>query len=101
MYIDFSVPSAAAGIAILRDRTKWPKGFEWDYSSSCHCALGLFNEIWAEEGCRPTVDAIGQLIGITPQRAIEAFAGATIKTGKAVTSVTPEDVADILELERV
>jgi hypothetical protein len=26
---------------LLRDETKWPDGFKWDYSLKDHCALGL------------------------------------------------------------
>ena len=26
---------------LLRDETKWPDGFKWDYSFKDHCALGL------------------------------------------------------------
>ena len=26
---------------LLRDETKWPEGFKWDYALNTHCALGL------------------------------------------------------------
>ena len=26
---------------LLRDETKWPEGFKWDYSVTSQCALGL------------------------------------------------------------
>lgn len=28
-------------IALLRDKARWPEGFEWDYSSCASCAMGL------------------------------------------------------------
>ena len=26
---------------LLRDETKWPDGFKWDYAATAQCALGL------------------------------------------------------------
>ena len=26
---------------LLRDQTKWPDGFTWDYATTDHCAIGL------------------------------------------------------------
>ena len=43
---------------LLRDETKWPEGFKWDYSLNTKCALGLAYEtglISADEMLDPAV----------------------------------------------
>lgn len=39
-------PTPADLAALLRDRSRWPKGFVWNYVSGRTCAIGLANRHW-------------------------------------------------------
>jgi hypothetical protein len=95
MYTDFSEPSLNAGIALLRDSTKWPKGFKWNYTNSCKCAMGLFRDTWDVEGVAGSFSA-SKLLGIASEAGDKIFLGPAF-TGRAFAGVTPEDVAAKLE----
>lgn len=42
-------PSLENLAVILRDRSLWPPGFEWDFRLIQTCAIGLAEQIWGEE----------------------------------------------------
>lgn len=49
MPFDFVVeqtPSLTMLSEILRDKSRWPKGFEWDYSNCATCAMGLAERLF-------------------------------------------------------
>lgn len=96
MYKDFSEPSLANGIALLRDKTKWPDGFTWDYTDSCKCAIGLFCETWAKDQLHDSA-TVGKMIGIDRDNAQRIFNNAGGISGVHFTDVTPEFIADRLE----
>jgi len=35
----------SALVSLLRDRSRWPAGFEWNFHSRCQCAIGLSEEV--------------------------------------------------------
>jgi hypothetical protein len=39
---------------LLRDETKWPEGFKWDYAVTSQCALGLALATGMVDHCGPT-----------------------------------------------
>lgn len=80
-------------IATLRDRTLWPKGFEWNYAHRYSCAMGLAERLWKEiklsiYWCMPC-----PALGLSDEQVNHVFGGRY----EAATSVTPEMVADRLE----
>lgn len=98
MYKDFSEPNLTNAIGLLRDKTHWPEGFEWDYSNSCKCAMGLFRDTWAQDQT-PITTIVADLIGIEHKVAIEIFTNAARMGGvyTSMASITPEFIADKLE----
>jgi hypothetical protein len=43
---NFETPSLANLSAILRDRSRWPDGFQWNYRKPSGCVLGLDKALW-------------------------------------------------------
>lgn len=78
-------------VAALRDRSKWPKGFEWDFRSCRTCAMGLAKELYLATGnySRSVADALG----VNRRDALFVFTEEDIEGA----IVTPEMVADRLE----
>ena len=37
--------SASYVSALLRDRSRWPADFTWDYNDTAHCAIGLLYQL--------------------------------------------------------
>jgi len=93
MFKSFDEPNLDNAIGLLRDQSQWPEGFQWDYSRSCRCAMGLFRAKWGKPEEQPTVEATSDLIGIPYRLGVRAFNAAGID----YASVTPEHVAKILE----
>lgn len=46
--IDLSKPSIEGLVHILRNKSLWPEGFEWNYQRACTCALGLARRVWPQ-----------------------------------------------------
>ena len=93
MFKSFDEPNLENAIGLLRDQSQWPEGFQWDYSRSCKCAMGLFHAKWGQPEVRLDVDSISDLIGIPYKLGIRAFNAA----GLDYSTVTPRMVAEILE----
>jgi hypothetical protein len=71
---------------LLRDRTRWPAGFRWNYASTRTCAIGLCRLMWGE-------DAFGRFVASIH----DAFYSVGWHLGVPLKEVTPEDVADYIE----
>ena len=78
---------------LLRDQTKWPDYFEWDYSDQNTCALGLAREIGLIR-CRPQ-SASGKTFGLAQTEFEYLFFNAHDVGSYA--AVTPEIVADRID----
>lgn len=87
---DLSKPSLKAAIALLRDRAKWPEGFEWDYSQCNTCAMGLFRDVWAQDRRAVPYETVS-LLGIDPENAY------IFSSMVPHAHITPEIIADKLE----
>lgn len=88
--------------ALLRDRSRWPDGFEWDFYDCRTCAMGLSQKTWKPEREKnPTVASTAALIGISVEKAHEIFAARPsvvwYNNGPRRLGVTPEDIAADLE----
>jgi|ERR1700691_905373 len=92
-------PNLAHLSHVLRHRELWPAGFEWDYRSCKHCAMGLAGRLYAE--CchkRPTVSSLACSFGIERPVASHIFAGLGGWRGLIFKGlVTPEQVADAID----
>jgi hypothetical protein len=85
---------------ILRDESRWPPGFVWDYSYCGRCAMGLAARLW-----------LGYQTGLIDAPAVAARAMADafhmpVKAAYAIftnlkfpnyESVSPGDVADAID----
>ena len=65
----------------------WPRGFEWSYPDSSHCAIGLSRKLW---GKFSTFD-------LDPWMAHRVFVSAEVPLGIYWGDVTPLHVADALD----
>ena len=68
--LDLSQPSAKALAALLRNPSKWPKGFSFNYSFCDSCAMGLSARVWDHE---PTPGAMMEKFGISAEDSNRIF----------------------------
>lgn len=95
------VAKLTAAIALLRDRSLWPKGFVWDYGSCRTCAMGLLYA--ATEG---VLDGeVWDIITwswrywdgvLSAQAQLAIFLNLTRSLGRSYGRITPDDVVDAL-----
>ena len=92
--------------ALLRDRSRWPSDFKWDYSGCATCAMGLVQEYFGVDLGVHDKDMIpyamakrtGDLIGISLKYAERIFVNLPYHVfKKEYSSITPEDVADAID----
>jgi hypothetical protein len=89
--------------ALLRDRSQWPEGFEWNYIALENCAIGLADRVWpaivTDRRAKIGITAdLAQTFGCTPNEArmIMAYAG-HFNNFIPANEVTPEMVADAID----
>jgi hypothetical protein len=75
---------------LLRDKTKWPEGFRWNFGDFATCAIGLAQRAGLIEGVRP-VDVEAADLGIDEMDYWQLF----ISSGPS--PMTPERVAERLD----
>lgn len=80
-------------IATLRDKTLWPKGFEWNYTRRETCAVGLAERLFGTEDMFISWRQPYTPFGLSGEQAFDVFIG----VGLYQHLVTPEMVADRLE----
>ena len=92
-----TTPSLATLSAILRDRTRWPADFRWDYGRCDMCALGMAWRLGFATHPLPSkvMPAFG--LSIEDDDAFNLFVGVGSDLGKHQCDVTPEDVADAID----
>jgi hypothetical protein len=97
--LDLGKPSLEALAFRLRHRETWPPGFEWNYSSCLTCAFGLAQKMWRVTESGDTVAGeAGRWFNIPKTAAREVFVWAAHKRGCDMSAVTPEMVADDIDL---
>ena len=86
--------------ALLRDRSRWPQDFVWNYRNCATCAMGLIEEYFGVSipyaSHRKTYEAVAAVVDISPENANRVFihaGGATQDMG----TILPEDVADVID----
>lgn len=85
-------------IATLRDKTLWPKGFEWNYASRSTCAIGLTEKLWPNIHIRIHWFTPCPEFGLSDGEVNQVFGGLYYTPPfMRDTPVTPEMVADRLE----
>lgn len=82
-------------IATLRDRTLWPKDFEWNYAHRCSCAIGLTEKLWPKINIRIYWFTPCPELGLSDGQVNQVFGLLYYPFTRA--PVTPEMVADRLE----
>lgn len=92
-------------IDMLRDRTRWPEGFVWEFSNCHRCGMGLLLEKYGYGPVEVGTQArIAELLGLSLLQVAAVF---TIPSRgfenpherlAAMALVTPEMVADRLEV---
>ena len=99
---NLTTPSLPALAWLLRHREAWPEGFVWDYSNCLTCAAGLSAQLWdaisapLEAASLPTW---GMRNFLMPKDAAwDIFVLAADKTDVSIMDVTPEHVADAIDL---
>jgi hypothetical protein len=78
---------------LLRDQTKWPEDFQWDYSDSSHCAVGLACAVGLIQGKHPS-GIYGADFGISAAAFETIF---MTWDGRGPKAVTPTAVAKRIE----
>jgi hypothetical protein len=88
---------------VLRDRSQWPAGFEWDYNRMDRCAMGLANELWnIDPSCKLNSGSMAILFGMPEDTASHIFCGLADygvfdDPAEAERAVTPEQVASAID----
>jgi hypothetical protein len=97
--LDLGKPSLEALSFMLRHRETWPPGFEWNYTHCRSCAFGLAQKTWRLIANFGLVDEIAaQWFNISENDAFQIFYRTSIKRRCAMGAVTPEMVADDIDL---
>jgi hypothetical protein len=89
-----ATPDAAFLSAVLRDPSRWPAGFEWDYSHCAMCAVGMASLLWNRE---VTPGVMSAETGIDFHVVVDAFYNLDEKHGVSMGEITPSNVADALD----
>src|SRR5262245_54349635 len=84
-------------IAVLRDNSLWPDGFEFDYEDCQHCASGLYRALYAPG--TSSFYEVGRQLGLSHDQTVDVFNGCEMRMHSLTVSgrVTPEMVANRLE----
>lgn len=93
---------------VLRDRSMWPEGFEWDYGMCSSCAMGLAYEIKTGERLEgdgshtsPVTRAIRMIVNDAKAMKLKEFHAIfwdlTDRMNLDWSEITPEHVADAIE----
>jgi hypothetical protein len=92
---------------LLRSPEQWPEGFVWDFGSHDGCAMGLFSRIWFDNQL-VTTKALKDALGITHDLARNIFLYGQLveptyeeRLGIEDRAITPEDIADCLDMVRL
>lgn len=82
---------------ILRDKSRWPEGFVWDYGHCQQCAMGLAAELWADTLRLPHhhFTIIARYFNMPFEKALEIFCH--LDFWKRLDEITPERVADAID----
>lgn len=94
-----TAPSLTLLAEILRDRSRWPEGFVWNYSYCDTCAFGMAQRLWGLVSNRN--DWISEIasgwFGISESVAADIFVDASRDLRISQQEVTPEHVADAID----
>ncbi len=80
---------------LLRDKSRWPSDFRWDYAVNSCCAMGLASLVLHED-CDCTF-SIAERCGIPHSAARDIFLNAERSLGKDFFEVSPEDIATLID----
>ena len=86
---DIGPPSLRTLADVLRDRSRWPEGFVWNYASGWGCALGMDRALWGRKYHATT--------GMGAWRLVKLTMFLHWKHWCAMRDVTPEHVADAID----
>jgi len=89
---DVGPPSLRTLADVLRDRSRWPAGFQWDYGSARTCAFGLAALLWPEHV--RTIGDLAEKLGLSMHVTFRLFFG---NHGIPASDVTPHHVADAID----
>jgi hypothetical protein len=94
-----TAPSLRMLSDILRDRSRWPAGFVWNFCSCRHCAMGLAMEIWnASPHYRDPIATTMALFDLDQARLFNLFTSQlSQRLGLCSSDITPEHVADAID----
>lgn len=87
--------------AVLRDRSLWPEGFEWNYSKCGTCAMGLVYRLKTGEWLDETGDSAKRTRAVIVDgnaMSLKAFDPIFWYLNLLYNrAITPEDVADAID----
>jgi hypothetical protein len=89
---DIGPPSLRTLADVLRDRSRWPEGFRWDYGSARTCGMGLAKLLWPERV--RTIGDLADKLGLSMRVTYRLF---FVTPGIRPSDVTPHHVADAID----
>ena len=92
---DLTAPSKEDLIHLLRNESKWPEGFEFNFQNCSRCAIGLAHAVWPNVIKHSASENVGDAIGISRDIAHRIFGRGN--GAMDLSRVTAADVADMLE----
>jgi hypothetical protein len=85
---NLGAPSLRTLADVLRDQSRWPAGFNWDYRDTHNCGIGLAQRLWGRR--LPLWEIPGQY-------GVCIFVNLHHHLGIAQHQVQPEHVADAID----
>jgi len=92
-----SKPSIHDLADLLRDRSRWPAGFVWNYCSPCNCALGLSRLMLGMQYFCSAHNYYGLTKDLADRLFFMAAQDANGVKLMDMSEVTPERVADLID----
>ena len=84
--------------AILRDESRWPKGFQWYFRDCYQCAMGMAYQLWPDRIERPHDNFIAKAFGMTLDDTVELFLRANSPAIPSNTyTIEPHHIADAID----
>ena len=95
--------------ALLRDQSKWPKDFVWNYIHPLHCAIGLLNAMNITHHGTYDTTSLAEFFSLPYETCLTIFSRAWLLLGidlsdmthketcRAIQTITPEQIADLID----
>lgn len=97
--VDLTKPSLKGLSYLLKHKELWPEGFDWNWSSPTHCAMGLCRKQWGTRlgmffQLRKHSTIAARMLGITQPEAQHLFLNSSWSTPTTIADKIDELIVE-------